>query len=144
MNFLGKTIRHNAGMSLVEILVALTLMGIAMAFVTGKIMDRLEEGKQQATIINIKSIGSQLQDFRRHCGRYPKSTDGLQALVANPGDCKRYAPGGYIEGGRIPQDAWDTDFEYESDGKKYKITSYGSDQEPGGEGYDADLISDEI
>ena len=45
----------------------------------------------------------------------------------------------------IPLDPWDNEYEYvvESDGS-FVITSFGADGGPGGEGDDADIISNEL
>lgn len=146
-SFLKQVTKTQSGMSLMEILIALTLLGIAGTFIAGKLMDQLEEGKVSSAQIQIKNLGQRLMEFRRHCGQFPTSEQGLQALVEKPTggkECKRYAPGGYIEGGKVPQDPWDADFLYESDGRTYKIISLGKDSAEGGEGFDADIASDKL
>lgn len=143
-----KLLTSNArGMSLVEILIALTLLGFAATFIAGKVFDRLNEGSVQTAKIQIKKIEERLMEFRRHCGYYPTSEQGLDALIEKPTtgkECKRYAPGGYIQGGKVPVDPWDNEYIYESDGKTFSILSYGADGLEGGEGYDADISSKEL
>ena len=132
------------GFSLIEILIALTLLAVAGTFVVGKIFDQLEEGRVSACKIQINSFKDRLSEFRRHCNGYPTTEQGLEALVQKPTggkECPRYSPGGYIEGGMIPKDPWDQDYVYESDGKTFTIKSYGSDKQEGGEGFDADISS---
>lgn len=135
---------NNRGMSLMEILIALTLLGITGAFVGGKLFDSLNEGKQSATRININNLSDRLKEYRRHCGIYPTTDQGLEALVSKPSSgkpCERYNSGGYIESGKVPKDAWDNEFIYESDGKTFKIISFGANGEDGGEGFDANIDS---
>jgi general secretion pathway protein G len=137
-----KIIRSSAGFSLIEILVALTLLALAGTFVAGKIFDQLEDGRRTSAKIQMQNITGRLKEFRRHCNFYPTTDQGLEALISKPSggrECKRYAPNGYIDGDQIPKDSWDNDFIYESDGKKFNIISYGADGEEGGEGADADL-----
>ena len=134
-------LKNNQAFSLIEILIALTLMGIAGTFVAGKIFDQLHEGRLKATKIQMQSLSQRLKEFRRHCGYYPTSDQGLEALVSKPTsgrECKRYAPNGYIDGD-VPLDPWDNDYVYTSNGKKFDIISYGSDGAEGGEGEDADI-----
>ena len=72
---------------------------------------------------------------------------GFDALIEKPTggrECKRYAPGGYIEGGKIPLDPWDNEYIYESDGKTFTIISLGADNAEGGEGVDADINSKDL
>lgn len=142
-----KILKSQQGMSLMEILIALTLLGIAGTFVANSVFDRLQEGKVESTKIQIRRLGEVLKDYRRKCGLYPSSDQGLDALIGKPTsgkDCKRYPPNGFIENGNIPVDPWDSEFLYESDGRKYTLISFGADGEEGGEGVDADIRSDEL
>jgi general secretion pathway protein G len=135
------------GMSLIEILIALTLLGLAGTFVAGKVTEILAEGQVQTAKIQIRSISERLKEFRRDCNFIPTTDQGLDALVDKPTggrECKRYAPGGYIDGGKVPLDPWDGEYIYESDGKTFTIISLGSDNAEGGEGPDADLNSKDI
>lgn len=137
-----KILASQSGMSLIEILIALTLMGIAGTFVAGKVYENLQEGQVQSAKIQIKSLADRLKEFRRDCNFLPTTDQGLDALIEKPTggrECKRYSPSGYIEGGKIPVDPWDKEYNYTSDGKTFDITSYGADNEEGGEGADADI-----
>jgi general secretion pathway protein G len=138
---------NQRGFSIIEILIALTLLGLTGTFVAGKVYENLQDGRVQTTKIQMKSIGDRLKEFRRDCGFYPTTDQGLEALIEKPTgarECKRYAPSGYIEDGKIPQDPWDSEYIYESDGKTFTIISLGNDREEGGEGFDADINSKDI
>ncbi|MCE3012486.1 MAG: type II secretion system major pseudopilin GspG [Proteobacteria bacterium] len=139
---------NQAGMSILEILIALTLLGLAGTFVAGKVFENLQEGKVQTAKIQVKSIGDRLKEFRRDCGFFPTTDQGLDALLNKPEgggrECKRYSPTGYIDGGKIPVDPWDGEYIYESDGKAYTIISLGADNAEGGEGFDADISSKDL
>jgi general secretion pathway protein G len=142
-------VRNNqAGMSILEILIALTLLGLAGTFVAGKVFENLQEGKVQTAKIQIKSLGDRLKEFRRDCGFFPTTEQGWDALISKPEgggrECKRYSPTGYIDGGKIPQDPWDADYIYDSDGKTYTIISLGADNAEGGEEFDADINSKDL
>lgn len=139
---LSLIIKSQRGMSLVEILVALTLLAVAGTFVAGKVFDQLAEGEVKSTKIQIKSLADRLKEFRRNCGFYPTTDQGLDALINKPTggrECRNYAPNGYIDGNKVPVDPWNNEFIYESDGKTFNIISLGSDGVEGGEGADADL-----
>ena len=139
--FAKPTLQSNQGFSLIEILIALTLMGIAGTFVAGKIFDQLHEGRAKAAKIQMQSLSQRLKEFRRHCGYCPTTDQGLEGLVSKPTsgrECKRYAPNGYIDG-EVPLDPWDNDYKYTSNGKTFEMLSYGGDGEEGGEGEDADI-----
>ncbi len=134
--------KGQAGFSLIEILVALTLLGLAGTFVAGKIFDQLHEGRVKSARIQMNSFKARLQEFRRKCGAYPTSDQGLESLISKPStgrECKNYPPNGFIEGDSIPLDPWDNDYVYQSDGKTFDIISYGNDGVEGGEDQDADI-----
>lgn len=128
-------ISNESGFSLIEILVALTLLGIAGTFVAGKIFESMEEGKVQAAKVQISNLKGALQNFRRKCGFYPSSEDGLMGLVQAPSgrECRSYPPEGFLEDGVLPLDPWEYDYSYSSDGKTFEIISGGSDNEIGTE-----------
>jgi general secretion pathway protein G len=141
-------VKSQKGMSLVEILIALTLLAIAGTFVVQNVFQSLEEGRVSSAKIQIGKLGEILRDYRRKCGGYPLTEQGLDALVAKPSggkECKKYPPNGFIESGKVPVDPWENDFEYESDGKRYEIISLGSDGEEGGEDeFDKDISSKDL
>lgn len=140
---------NQKGFSLAEILIGLTLIAIAGTFVAGKIFEQLQEGQITSTKIQIRNLGGLLQEYRRKCGIYPTSEQGLQALLEKPTggrECKRYPTGGFIGGTnpKVPVDAWENDFVYDSDGRTYTIISFGNDGFEGGEGPDADINSADL
>ncbi len=149
-NFFKKlkgTALKNEGFTLTEMLIVIALIALIGTFVTGNLMSKYERSKQQSTKIQIKQLGVILDDFKRECGFYPTTEQGLDALIHKPTggrECKNYDPEGYIKGKSIPRDGWDGDFLYESDGSKYKLTSLGSDKKPGGDAMDKDISSDDV
>lgn len=132
------------GFSLAEILVALTILSIAMAFVGQNVYKSLQEGKVSAAKIQMQNFSNALAEFRRHCNFYPTTDQGLEALVSKPSgrECKRYSPGGYLDK-EVPLDPWDTEYLYTSDGNNFNIISLGGDQQEGGEAFDADISLNE-
>jgi general secretion pathway protein G len=142
-NFFQKTLAENQkGFSLIEILIALTLLALAGTFVVGKFLDNLHEGQVNSAKIQMSNLEGRLKEFRRKCGFFPTTEQGLEALVTKPSggrECKDYPQNGFIDGDAVPKDPWDHDFVYESDGKNFNMFSYGQDGEAGGEGTDADI-----
>jgi general secretion pathway protein G len=142
-----KYLKEIRGMTLIEIMVVITILGLIATVVTVNVMDRLDEAKVATAKTQIKSFEEALDQFRRDNGFYPSTEQGLQALVEKPSIGripKRYPRNGYIKGGKIPQDPWDSDYIYTSPGASghdYEITSLGSDRQEGGEGIDADVHS---
>ena len=141
-------VKSQRGMSLVEILIALTLLAIAGTFVVQNVFQSLEEGRVSSAKIQIGKMGEILRDYRRKCGSYPSTEQGLDALIAKPTsgkECRKDPPNGFIEGGKIPVDPWENEFIYESDGKRYEIICLGADGEEGGEDeFDKDISSKDL
>lgn len=135
------------GMTLIEIMVVITILGLIATVVTVNVLDRLDEAKVSTAKTQMKSLEQALDQYRRDSGTYPSSEQGLQALVEKPSIGripKRYPKKGYIKGGKVPQDPWGCDYVYQSpgpSGQDYAITSLGSDCQEGGEDADADIHS---
>lgn len=123
--------KNQKGFSLLEILVAISLIAIIMATVGTDVLKQFTEGKEDSARVQIRSFDGPLGQFRRHCHRYPTTEEGLRALVEKPQggrECKRYAPGGYLKGGEVPLDPWDGEYDYQSSKyNEYTITSAGED-----------------
>jgi general secretion pathway protein G len=141
----NRAIAKQDGFSLIEMLIVIALMALVGTFVATNVIRKYDQAKVDATKIQMKQLGVILDDFRRVCGFYPTTDQGLDALVKAPSgrECKNYDPEGFIKDKKVPHDAWDHDFSYESDGNKYKLSSLGSDGKAGGDGFDKDISSDD-
>jgi len=141
----GKATRRRdgeAGFTLVEILVVITIIGLIMAIVGPRVLNYLGESKVKAARIQIESLGSALDLYYLDMGRYPNSSDGLAALVQRPGNAEEWN-GPYLKGGVVPSDPWGHAYLYRSpvEHAPYEIVSYGSDGQEGGAGTAADISS---
>ena len=137
--------QSQSGFSLIEMLIVIALMALVGTFVATNVIRKFDKAKVDATKIQIKQLGVILDDFRRVCGFYPTTEQGLDALIKAPAgrECKNYDPEGFIKEKKVPKDAWNNDFIYESDGNKYTLKSLGRDNKAGGDDLDADLSSDD-
>mgnify|MGYP001564918301 CR=1 FL=1 len=130
---------NNKGMTLIEIMVVITILGLITAIVTVNVMDRLEKARLDTGKTQIKSLEQALEQYRLDNGSYPSTEQGIQALVAAPSFGKvpkRYPSGGYLTGGKMPKDPWGEIFIYSSpgaEGHPYEISSKGSDTQVGTE-----------
>ena len=150
-NFLKKLrFASSKGMTLIEIMVVITILGLIATFATVNVLERLDEAKVSKAQIQIKIFEEALDQYRRDSGSYPSTEQGLQSLVEKPSlgrVPKRYPSGGYLREKRIPKDPWNCEYTYYSpglQGNEYEIYSYGADCEEGGEEIDADITSFEI
>lgn len=134
--------RGQAGFTLVEILVVITIIGMIMALVGPRVLNYLGESKTKAAKIQIESFSSALDLFYLDLGRYPTSSEGLAALAQRPGNASGWN-GPYLRGGMLPVDPWGRAYVYRSPGEKaaYDIVSLGSDGQEGGSGAATDIAS---
>jgi general secretion pathway protein G len=131
-----------AGFTLVEMLVVITIIGLIMALVAPRVLNYLGESKTKAAKIQIESFGSALDLFYLDAGRYPAGSEGLAALVQRPGNMSTWN-GPYLKGGLVPADPWGNAYVYRAPGEHgaYDIVSYGSDGQEGGTGNASDIDS---
>ncbi len=130
------------GMTLIEILVVLTLIGVVLGIVGSNYLGKSEQAKAKAAKIEIEQIGQALDLYKLEIGNYPTTQEGLQALVVAPAGVSNWA-GPYWKRNTAPKDPWGHDYVYSSPGTHgaYDIMSYGADGKEGGEGVNKDVTS---
>ena len=128
------------GMTLIEILVVLTLIGVVLGIVGTNYLGKSEQAKAKAAKIEIDQIGQTLDLFKLELGRYPTTQEGLQALVTAPPGLPNWA-GPYWKKSTVPKDPWGHEYKYASPGAHgaYDITSLGADGVEGGDGPNKDI-----
>ncbi|WP_426408237.1 type II secretion system major pseudopilin GspG [Bradyrhizobium ganzhouense] len=130
-----------AGFTLVEMLVVITIIGMIMALVGPRVLNYLSESKAKAAKIQIESFSSALDLYYLDLGRYPTSNEGLAGLTRSNNQAGWNGP--YLRGGVVPNDPWGHVYVYRSPGASapYEIISLGSDGQEGGSGTAADIVS---
>ncbi len=126
---LARRRRSQAGMTLVEIMVVITILGLVMAAVGVSVIPRLNEARQDRARLDLKNIEGAMKLYYTKKGTYPDTGSGLKSLV----DMQ------LLE--QMPKDPWDREYVYMNEGGKPVIVSYGADGAPGGEGPDSDISS---
>lgn len=138
--------RHGeAGFTLVEMLVVITIIGLIMGLVGPRVLNYLSESKVKAATIQIESLDGALDLYFLDLGRYPTTAQGLAALVQRPGGASAWN-GPYLKNGNVPNDPWGHPYAYRSpsDHGAYEIVSLGSSGQEGGTGNAAAIKSWEI
>jgi len=130
------------GMTLIEILVVLVLIGIVLGIVGGNFIGKGEKAKADAAKIEIGQIGQTLDLYKLEIGRYPTTQEGLQALIAAPAGVTNWN-GPYWKKSSVPKDPWGNEYKYVSPAQSapYEISSLGADGKEGGEGANKDITS---
>lgn len=134
--------RTEGGYTLVELLVVITIIGLIVALVGPRVLGYLGDSKVKTAKIQIQGFSSALDLFYLDAGRYPSSSEGLNALVQRPGNVTTWN-GPYLKGGTVPLDPWGKAYAYRSPGQHgpFDIVSLGSDGQEGGTGTAADVTS---
>ena len=145
MKILGYPKRYNPlrGFTLIELMVVIVILGLLATIIMPKILDRPEQARRLKARVQIRNFQSALALFKTDTGRFPTTSQGLEALINDPG-LRGWKQGGYIEGGKVPLDPWGSPYIYLNPGihgDDYDLESYGKDGEDGGTGDDADIES---
>jgi general secretion pathway protein G len=136
--------RLERGFTMVELMAVLIILGLLAAVVVKNFVGQVDKGRVVTTKASLRQLQTAVKEFYMDTSRWPTEDEGLKVLVQQPADVTDWRPGGYIETTEIPKDGWGRDFIFElypESGKPFVIKSLGADGQPGGEGYNADLLS---
>ncbi len=138
----GARQRWIQGVTLIELMVVLVIIGVLAALIVPNVMDSAEEARVTAARTAVGAIMQALKLYKLDNQRFPSTEQGLQALVAKPES--GVAPRNwkvYLD--KLPNDPWGRPYLYLNPGVNGEIDvmSFGADGQPGGEGRGADIGS---
>lgn len=131
---------RQAGFTLIEILIALVLLGLLATIAYPQVIKFLEK-KADIAKVQIESLKSGLDFYRLDVGRYPTQEEGLNALVVAPANQQRWN-GPYLKSRQMPVDPWGRPYIYRvpsRQGQAYDLLSLGADGVEGGDGENRDV-----
>ena len=121
--------RAPRGMTLIEIMVVLVILGLIAGAVTVAVIPRINEARVQRTQLDISQLENALKLYYARSGKYPDTATGFKVLL----DLQLLD--------KAPKDAWGNDYVYLLENGRPVITSYGADGAPGGDGVNADITN---
>ncbi|MEO0370118.1 MAG: type II secretion system major pseudopilin GspG [Pseudomonadota bacterium] len=127
-----------AGFSLIEMLVAVAIIGLLVGLVGPAAMNQLQSSRVKSAEAQISQLRAAMDIFLIDTGRYPSEAEGLAALVRDPATVPGWN-GPYLRDGELPADPWGAQFIYVADPVGPRVRSLGSDGRTGGDGLAADI-----
>lgn len=132
----------DCGVTLIEMMVVLVIIGIVAALVVPNVIGRPDEARVAVATADLRTVAASLEMYRLDNRTYPTTAQGLSALIERP--TVSPVPSNWMNGGylpNMPQDPWGNPYVYMSPAESgpYVITSLGADGAPGGVGVDADI-----
>jgi general secretion pathway protein G len=124
--------RAEAGFTLVEMLVVITIIGLIMSLVGPRVLSYLSDSKVKTARIQIQGFSAALDLYYLDTGRYPTSSEGLTALTQKPDGAATWN-GPYLNGNSVPKDPWGRPYVYKFPGQHgpYEIISLGPEGREG-------------
>lgn len=131
-------LRPDAGVTLVEVMVVIVIIGLITAIVVINVLPSQDKARVEKAAADIATLQQALELYRLEYSRYPTVEQGLDALV-NPTDAAGAKRASFIR--NLPQDPWNHPYQYVVPGERgaYDLYSLGADGRVGGEGLDADV-----
>ena len=134
--------RQQAGVTLIEMMVVVTIIALFAALVLPKMMHQADRAKITSAHAQINAFSTALGSYKLDTGVFPTTEQGLQALREKPEGVENWQ-GPYLQK-EIENDPWQHPYVYHfpgDHGDEPDIISYGADGAPGGDGINADIVS---
>jgi len=134
--------RSQAGITLIEMLVVVTIIALFAALVVPAMFRQGDKARVVAAREQIQNFMTALGAYKLDTGVLPSTEEGLQALRVKPANLDSWQ-GPYLPKD-IPLDPWGHAYVYKypgDHGDEPEIISYGADGQPGGDGFNADIVS---
>ena len=138
----SKRRKRQRGVTLIEMLVVVVIMGLFVGLVGVTLFRRADEAKRTTARAQIDSFMTALGAYKLDTGNFPNTDAGLQALRVKPEGVDQWA-GPYLPK-EVPADPWGHPYLYKYPGEhgdEPDLLSLGADGQPGGEGNNADIQS---
>ncbi|MCZ2148277.1 MAG: type II secretion system major pseudopilin GspG [Bryobacterales bacterium] len=134
--------RGQAGVTLIEMLVVVTIIALFAAVVAPRMLRKTDTARATAARQQVNSFMTALGTYKLDTGLFPTNEQGLQALRVKPQGVNQWQ-GPYLPQ-EIPVDPWGRPYAYKYPGEhgdEPDVISYGADGQPGGDGINTDIVS---
>lgn len=127
---------RQAGMSLLEIIIVIVLIGAVLTLVGSRVLGGADRGKANLAKSQIQTLAGKVENYQLDTGKLPGKLDDL---VTQPAGSSGWL-GPYAKPAEL-NDPWGHPIEFRApgEGQAFDLVSLGKDGRPGGSSYDADL-----
>ena len=135
-NFRAPSVARQAGMSLIEIIIVIVLIGAVLTFVGSRVLGGADRAKANLAKSQVTTMAQKVQAFQMDTGRLPTT---LEELVSEPGDAAGWL-GPYAKAAEL-NDPWGNPIVYRApgDNQPFDLVILGKDGEVGGSSVDSDI-----
>ena len=128
--------RRQAGMSLLEIIIVIVLIGAVLTLVGSRVLGGADRGKANIDKSQVQTVAGKVENYQLDTGKLPAKLDDL---VTQPGGTSGWL-GPYAKPAEL-NDPWGHPLEYRApgEGQPFDLISLGKDGKVGGSSYDADI-----
>jgi len=128
-----------AGMSLIEIIIVIVLIGAVLTFVGSRVLGGADRAKANLAKSQVMTLGQKVEAFQMDTGRLPATLD---ELVTAPGNAAGWL-GPYAKPAEL-NDPWGHPVEYRTPGESgpFDLVVLGKDGKVGGTSVDSDIHYD--
>lgn len=131
------------GVTLIEMMVVVVIIALFVAVVGPRLFSNVDKAKVTAARQQIANFSTALGGYKLDVGVFPSTEQGLKALRVRPEGVANWN-GPYLPQ-EVPTDPWNNAYVYKFPGEngtdEPDIISLGADGQPGGENYNADILS---
>jgi general secretion pathway protein G len=127
--------RAQAGMTLIEIMIVIVLIGGVLAVVGGQVFKNKDNANHRLAGTQIQAIAAQIEQYNSDVGEYPRTLDDL---ITDPQINGWLGP--YLKEKQL-KDPFNKPLHYAVPGEngEFDLISYGKDGQPGGSSVNADI-----
>lgn len=124
------------GMSLIEIIIVIVLIGAVLTFVGNRVLGGADRAKANLAKSQVITLAQKVEQFQMDTGRLPGSLD---ELATEPGSAPGWL-GPYAKAAEL-RDPWGHEIVYRAPGEAgpFDLVILGKDGQVGGSSYDSDI-----
>lgn len=128
------TQRVRAGFTLVEIMIAISIMAVMAVVVGPQVVSYYERANRSTAYSTLRALKQGVESFHQDTDEYPAT---LTDLVKEPTEerfLKTWPKGGYLSAKKVPKDPWGASYQYNlTPGAEhpFELFSYGPDGKKG-------------